>query len=58
MEAVSMSQSSYASQLINAAIQKQGTALLALFEVVHQAEVAHAKPLANLANVNKIDVYA
>ena len=58
MNAVSMNTENYASTVISSAIQKQGNALLQLFEVVHQAEVAQAKPFGNIGQVNKVDFYA
>lgn len=42
--------------MIQKSIQVQGQTLLQLFDVVRQAEIAQAKPLMNLAQVNKVDV--
>jgi len=58
MDPVSMSQQSYASQVISKALEKQNAALLQLTEAVKSVEVAQAKPLANLLNMNNIDAYA
>jgi hypothetical protein len=59
MDPVSMSQSSsYSSQVITKAQQTQGVVLLQLLDAIRNAEVAQAKPLANLLDTSKFDVYA
>lgn len=59
MNPVSMSSdSSYTSRIISAAKQKQGNVLIQLLEGVRMAQVAQAKPLANLRNIVRVDVYA
>ncbi|MFA6449005.1 MAG: hypothetical protein WCX65_06050 [bacterium] len=58
MDPVSMSQSSYASQIITKSQQTHGNVLIQLLKAVSDAEVAQAKPLANLLEKNSIDVYA
>lgn len=59
MNPVSMnSDTSYASRIISTAKQKQGNVLIQLLEAVRMAQVAQAKPLANLRNIVRVDVYA
>jgi hypothetical protein len=58
MDAVSMTSPSYSSQMISSAAQKQGVSLLQLLEAVKHAEIAQAKPLANIGDVRKFDTYA
>jgi hypothetical protein len=58
MDPVSMSQPSYASQVIDRAAAKQNDVLLQLTKAVQSAEVAQAKPLANLLKTSKFEAYA
>ena len=58
MDPVSMSQPSYASQVMTKAQQTQGTVLLQLLAAVKSAEIAQAKPLANLLDTSRFNAYA
>jgi hypothetical protein len=58
MDPVTMSQPSYASQVISKAQQTQGTVLLQLLKAINSAEMAQAKPLANLLDTSRFDTYA
>ncbi len=53
-----VSSSSYASQIISQAQQKQGDVLIRLITALNHCEVAQAKPLANLGDTSRFDAYA
>jgi hypothetical protein len=49
-------QMDFAMAMLQKSIQTQGDALIQLFEAYQRAERAQSKPLANLADVNKVDI--